>query len=508
MGKSDDPFASSSDEEEETHTTGRSQAHEKRQNSSARSTNTNNLSLSSPIDDQLVMTPTLGPIQKFSLSDLHLIPTEFLPRNFQLIDNNIIIKGASDRVEKDNDFYSSCSCRPRKELCSISSSSSRRRSRGQPSDEQQAQDTTTSTSTLTIDESVIEVATDEYETTSPRSTATFSSGVLTCNGSHCDNVRALTECIDCPTVNCQNNRFQHKRFKQLEVRDTKKKGYGIFAREQIKKRDLIMEFVGEVIPATLMKQRISKAEEDGDQHMYFMEIVKGSFLDARYKGGIARFTNHSCDPNACLDKWIVSGRYRLGIFAIRDIDIDEEITFDYHWKPSMKQPTKCYCMSSKCRGYLEVFANDEEKELYIRTGYWVRGSDRLYRGGATNTESLFDEAANQLVPQRLVGKYVKILRSTEGNTNDGGSGMVFDELKVKSYKASSGIFNCFDLQDQQERQEIFSVDPPGVPSNPNTIGTWYWLDQHRTNPVGIKKLVSLICCFADSCTEALFSCRR
>ena len=52
-------------------------------------------------------------------------------------------------------------------------------------------------------------------------------------------------------------------------------------------------------------------------------------VDATEYGGLARFINHSCKPNARVDKWIVGRQLRLGIFADRQILPDEEITFDY-----------------------------------------------------------------------------------------------------------------------------------------------------------------------------------
>jgi hypothetical protein len=44
---------------------------------------------------------------------------------------------------------------------------------------------------------------------------------------------------------------------------------------------------------------------------------------------MARFANHSCDPNCQTQKWNVNGEMRVGIFARRDIASGTEITFDY-----------------------------------------------------------------------------------------------------------------------------------------------------------------------------------
>lgn len=52
-------------------------------------------------------------------------------------------------------------------------------------------------------------------------------------------------------------------------------------------------------------------------------------IDPTSKGNLARFINHSCEPNCITEKWNVLGEVCIGIFAIRDINEDEELTFDY-----------------------------------------------------------------------------------------------------------------------------------------------------------------------------------
>lgn len=44
-----------------------------------------------------------------------------------------------------------------------------------------------------------------------------------------------------------------------------------------------------------------------------------------------RFVNHSCEPNCEMQKWSVDGYYRMALFALRDIDPGEEITYDYNF---------------------------------------------------------------------------------------------------------------------------------------------------------------------------------
>ena len=71
-------------------------------------------------------------------------------------------------------------------------------------------------------------------------------------------------------------------------------------------------------------------------------------------GSIARFVNHSCEPNCRMIKWIVSGQPRMALFAgDRPIMTGEELTYDYKFDPfSAKNVQKCLCGSAKCRGVL------------------------------------------------------------------------------------------------------------------------------------------------------------
>ena len=41
------------------------------------------------------------------------------------------------------------------------------------------------------------------------------------------------------------------------------------------------------------------------------------------------FCMYSCDPNCVTQKWIVGEVERVGFFALRDIAVGEELTFDY-----------------------------------------------------------------------------------------------------------------------------------------------------------------------------------
>jgi SET domain-containing protein len=54
-----------------------------------------------------------------------------------------------------------------------------------------------------------------------------------------------------------------------------------------------------------------------------MKTSKGEVIDPTYKGNLARFINHSCEPNCITQKWNVLGEICIGIFALRDIEEDD-----------------------------------------------------------------------------------------------------------------------------------------------------------------------------------------
>ena len=80
-----------------------------------------------------------------------------------------------------------------------------------------------------------------------------------------------------------------------------------------------------------------------------MELQAGIFIDGKNKGNVSRYINHSCDPNCELVRWNVKGKLRIGIFAIRDIVIEEALSYDYQFYTNQPEVFKCYCGAKKCR---------------------------------------------------------------------------------------------------------------------------------------------------------------
>ncbi|KAG8715878.1 histone methyltransferase set2 [Ceratobasidium sp. 423] len=116
--------------------------------------------------------------------------------------------------------------------------------------------------------------------------------------------------------------------------------------------DFVYEYVGDVVNETVLRKRMREYAEEGIQHFYFMMLQREQYIDATKRGGKGRFANHSCNPNCYVAKWVVGKRIRMGIFAKRDIEEHEELTFNYNVDRYGHDPQKCYCGESNCAGFL------------------------------------------------------------------------------------------------------------------------------------------------------------
>jgi serine/threonine protein kinase len=171
---------------------------------------------------------------------------------------------------------------------------------------------------------------------------------------------------------CGNKRIQRKQWKGLQVFDAGKKGKGLKVTEECQKGELITEYVGKAIPKSYLPRLFQKYKRD--RKLYIMALDKDVYLDAREKGGLARYINHSCDPNCVVERWKVRGIIRAAIFALKTIPAHTELSFDYQWERKRgRAPTKCHCGSTNCRGTLEVPRSMEDLALEKKlVGHWKK----------------------------------------------------------------------------------------------------------------------------------------
>ncbi|CAM9687351.1 unnamed protein product, partial [Sphacelaria rigidula] len=98
--------------------------------------------------------------------------------------------------------------------------------------------------------------------------------------------------------------FQKRENAKVRVFNAEGKGMGLKLLAPVKKGDFIMEYVGEVRRGEFCEGTVRWAIP----HAFLEEVCGSSYFEARYldakrKGGIARFVNHSCEPTCRLEQW-------------------------------------------------------------------------------------------------------------------------------------------------------------------------------------------------------------
>mgnify|MGYP002649519379 CR=1 FL=1 len=170
-------------------------------------------------------------------------------------------------------------------------------------------------------------------------------------------------------------RFTKMEYAQVKPFKTKNAGWGLMAMEDIKEGQFVIEYVGEVIDKKECDQRLKKNATDNISNFYFLNLDKDLVIDAGPKGNLARFMNHSCEPNCVTQKWTVNKAPRVGLFALKDIPAGKasalvcmvinplcsfyfllcagsELTFNYNLDCRGNERTKCKCESTLCSGFI------------------------------------------------------------------------------------------------------------------------------------------------------------
>ncbi|KAL4250990.1 Histone-lysine N-methyltransferase, H3 lysine-4 specific [Abortiporus biennis] len=146
------------------------------------------------------------------------------------------------------------------------------------------------------------------------------------------------------------NQLQTRK-KQLRFARSPIHDWGLYAMERIARGEMVIEYVGEVIRAQVADKREKAYERQGIGSSYLFRIDEDLVVDATKKGNLGRLINHSCDPNCTAKIITINGEKKIVIYAKQDIELGNEITYDYHF-PIEQDKIPCLCGSAKCRGYL------------------------------------------------------------------------------------------------------------------------------------------------------------
>ena len=152
----------------------------------------------------------------------------------------------------------------------------------------------------------------------------------------------------------------------LEVRECPGKGRGVFSTKPFKADDIVI--VG-IIEQVL----------DGN-NAHALQVGEHTYV---FPGELTSNLNHSCDPN-CGIRVNEAGAYDF--VAMRNIRVDEEITFDYAMEnySIIYFPKKCLCGSTNCRGMIVGWKNltaEKKKEYEAFAAPYLIDLDARYSCG-------------------------------------------------------------------------------------------------------------------------------
>uniref|UniRef100_A0AAY4DKA3 Histone-lysine N-methyltransferase ASH1L n=1 Tax=Denticeps clupeoides TaxID=299321 RepID=A0AAY4DKA3_9TELE len=172
----------------------------------------------------------------------------------------------------------------------------------------------------------------------------------------CLNRMIYTECSPstCPcTDKCDNQHIQkHDWVQCLERFRAEGKGWGIRTKEPLRSGQFIIEYLGEVVSEHEFRNRMMQQYFAHSGH-YCLNLDSGMVIDSYRMGNEARFINHSCEPNCEMQKWSVNGVYRIGLFALKDMNSGTELTYDYNFHSfNTEEQQVCKCGSESCRGII------------------------------------------------------------------------------------------------------------------------------------------------------------
>ncbi|PGH10589.1 hypothetical protein AJ79_05412 [Helicocarpus griseus UAMH5409] len=147
----------------------------------------------------------------------------------------------------------------------------------------------------------------------------------------------------------------------VEVIKTADRGYGVRSNRSFAPNQIIVEYTGEIVTQEECERRMRSVYKDNECY-YLMYFDQNMIIDAT-RGSIARFVNHSCEPNCKMEKWTVAGKPRMALFAGENgIMTGEELTYDYNFDPySQKNVQECRCGAPTCRGVLGPKPKDSNR---------------------------------------------------------------------------------------------------------------------------------------------------
>ncbi|KAL0237400.1 hypothetical protein PCE1_000797 [Barthelona sp. PCE] len=159
--------------------------------------------------------------------------------------------------------------------------------------------------------------------------------------------------------------------KKLSVVRSLVHAWGVVSEEPIRRDEFVCEYCGEVIRHVHASRREKDYLAGGLMSFYLFRLDTDVIIDPTRKGNIARYINHSCEPNCTAKIFTHNNNTRIAIYALRDIAPGEELFYDYHlpWE-GVKKAIPCLCGSKSCKKFLNIAMCPENEYLEALEVYY------------------------------------------------------------------------------------------------------------------------------------------
>ncbi|XP_059359414.1 histone-lysine N-methyltransferase SETD1B-A [Carassius carassius] len=162
--------------------------------------------------------------------------------------------------------------------------------------------------------------------------------------------RRLLSSFSCDSDLLKFNQLKFRK-KKLRFGRSRIHDWGLFAEEPIAADEMIIEYVGQSIRQVIADMREGRYEKEGIGSSYLFRVDQDTIIDATKCGNLARFINHSCNPNCYAKIVTVEAQKKIVIYSRQPINVNEEITYDYKF-PIEDEKIPCLCAADNCRGTL------------------------------------------------------------------------------------------------------------------------------------------------------------
>lgn len=152
-----------------------------------------------------------------------------------------------------------------------------------------------------------------------------------------------------------------------EIKNTKEKGRGLFAKRDIEKGRIIGDYLGKIINPL-------DAVVD-EENFYLMYYHDRAVITPDLKKAGVHLLNHSCSPNAFL--YTYQGHTLT--FALKNISKNEELTIPYLLSPKDEFCNPCHhackCKNAQCTGTMHL-SKEEYGKWRKLSGKWASKTKR------------------------------------------------------------------------------------------------------------------------------------